>query len=121
MGAPGAGRGRGANGPLDVARAAVERLAARTGASGTDWAPGIEARARALVADGPAAEEHHREAVELLGRTAWRQHLARARLSYGEWLRRESRRVDAREQLRAAHEAFASMGAAASRSAPGTS
>ena len=88
------------SGRPDVATAAVERLAARTGASGTDWAGGTEARARALVADGAAAEHHHRRAVALLGRTRMAAQLARARLSYGEWLRREGRRVDAREQLR---------------------
>jgi DNA-binding CsgD family transcriptional regulator len=96
----------------DVARAAVERLAERTGASGTDWASGTEARARALVADGPAAEDLHLRAVELLGRTRMAAQLARARLSYGEWLRREGRRVDAREQLRCAYDVFAAMGAA---------
>ncbi len=99
------------SGLLDVARAAVDRLAEHTGASGTDWAAGTEARARALVADGPAAEDLHRRAVEMLGRTRMAAQLARARLSYGEWLRREGRRVDAREQLRDAHEAFAAMGA----------
>ena len=99
------------SGRPDVATAAVERLAARTGASGTDWAGGTEARARALVAAGPAAEHHHRRAVALLGRTRMAAQLARARLSYGEWLRREGRRVDAREQLRCAYDAFAEMGA----------
>jgi DNA-binding CsgD family transcriptional regulator/tetratricopeptide (TPR) repeat protein len=99
------------SGLVDVARAAVDRLAEHTGASGTDWATGTEARARALVAEGPAAEDLHRRAVDLLGRTRMAAQLARARLSYGEWLRREGRRVDAREQLRDAHEAFAAMGA----------
>ena len=84
---------------------------ARTGASGTDWARGVEARSRALLAEGPAAEELHREAIERLGRCRIRMHLARAQLSYGEWLRRENRRIDAREQLRRALEALTSMGA----------
>ena len=69
------------------------------------------ALARALTMDGDQAEELHREAIEWLGRCRMAAELARARLSYGEWLRRESRRVDAREQLRRAHEAFAAMGA----------
>ncbi len=99
------------SGRLEVARAGVDLLSERTGASGTAWARGTEARTRALVEDGPAAEELHRQAIEWLGQCRMRAHLARARLSYGEWLRRENRRVDAREQLRAAHDVFASMGA----------
>ena len=99
------------SGKRELARAAVERLAERTSASGTAWAKGTEARSRALVEDGERAESLYREGIEWLGRTRMAAHLARARLSYGEWLRRENRRVDARGQLRAAHEAFASMGA----------
>jgi DNA-binding CsgD family transcriptional regulator len=91
--------------------AAHERLASRTRASGTELAHGIEARSRALVSDGRAAEAGYTEAIELLGRTRLRMHLARARLLYGEWLRREGRRADAREQLRAAHELFSGFGA----------
>jgi DNA-binding CsgD family transcriptional regulator len=94
-----------------VASNAMDRLAERTRASGTAWAKGIEARSRALVEDGEAVEELYREAIEQLGRTRMAAYLARARLTYGEWLRREGRRVDAREQLRAAHDAFLSMGA----------
>jgi DNA-binding CsgD family transcriptional regulator len=90
--------------------AAHERLAPRARASATDLAHGIEARSRALVSEGPAAEAAFAEAIELLGRTRLRVHLARARLLYGEWLRREGRRVDAREQLRAAHELFSQFG-----------
>ena len=93
------------------ALAAHERLAPRARASGTDLAHGIEARSRALVSEGRAAEAAYAEAIELLGRTRLRMHLARARLLYGEWLRREGRRVDAREQLRAAHELFSGFGA----------
>jgi DNA-binding CsgD family transcriptional regulator len=99
------------SGRLDVARDAVDRLSERLRASGTEWAKGTEARSRALVEDGERAEDLHRQAIELLGQCRMAAHLARARLTYGEWLRREGRRVDAREQLRAAHDMFASMGA----------
>jgi DNA-binding CsgD family transcriptional regulator len=98
-------------GRLEVARDAVERLSERTGASGTAWAKGTEARSRALVEDGEAAEDLHRRAIEWLGQSRMAAHLARARLSYGEWLRRQGRRVDARRQLRGAYHIFASMGA----------
>jgi DNA-binding CsgD family transcriptional regulator len=97
----------------ELAAATVERLAERTRAAGTNLALGIEARVRALVSDGAAAEELFREAIDRLGRTRFGLDHARAQLLYGEWLRREQRRVDAREQLRAAHEMFASMGAQA--------
>ncbi len=93
-------------GRRELAAAALERLAERAQASGTAWARGLEARSRALV---EAREEHHVTAIEALERLA--AHRARARLGYGEWLRREGRRGDAREQLRAAHEAFDAMGA----------
>jgi DNA-binding CsgD family transcriptional regulator len=93
---------------LEQARNAVERLAAWT--SGSDWALGIEARCRALVSDGAEAERLHRQAVSLLGRTRVRVEAARAHLLYGEWLRRERRRLDAREQLRQAHDMFTAMG-----------
>ena len=88
----------------DEAAAALDRLSERTRASGTEWALGIEARSSALLSEGQAAEALYREAVERLARSRGVVHLARARLLYGEWLRRENRRVDAREQLRAAHE-----------------
>lgn len=96
----------------DPARAAdvLARLSERTGPSGTDWALGVEARSRALLSGGAAAEGHYREAVDRLGRSAVRGELARARLLYGEWLRRERRQRDARAQLRTAHESFTAMG-----------
>lgn len=97
----------------DVATAALPRLEERTRAAGTDWALGIRARSRALLSDGPAADTLYYEAIERLARSRIAVHLARAHLVYGEWLRRENRRLDAREQLRAAHEMFASMGAEA--------
>ena len=97
-------------GRSDEAAAALERLSERTQASGTDWALGIEARCRALLGDDEAA---YRESVERLARTRAAVELERSRLLYGEWLRRENRRTDARELLRAAHESFSRMGAAA--------
>ncbi|WP_433297261.1 ATP-binding protein [Pseudonocardia sp. CA-142604] len=99
------------SGATDVAADALERLSAMTQASGTDWALGVESRSRALLSEGDAAERLYREAIERLSRTAVRAELARARLLYGEWLRREGRRLDAREHLRAAHELFTAMGA----------
>jgi DNA-binding CsgD family transcriptional regulator len=96
-----------------LAADALERLSETTRASGTEWALGIEARSRALLCEGETAERLYREAIERLGRTRVRVELARARLLYGEWLRRENRRLDAREQLRTAHEMLAAMGAEA--------
>jgi len=83
---------------------------AATAPSSTDWGRGMQARCRALLSEGESAERLHREAIESLARTRRRPELARAHLLYGEWLRRESRRVDARVQLRAAHDQFASIG-----------
>jgi DNA-binding CsgD family transcriptional regulator/tetratricopeptide (TPR) repeat protein len=99
------------SGAKDAASAALDRLSVRTQASGTDWALGIEAGSRALLSDGPDAEAHYREAVERLARTRGVVYLARARLLYGEWLRRENRRVDARDQLRVAYDDFERIGA----------
>jgi DNA-binding CsgD family transcriptional regulator len=92
---------------------AFQRLSGITRACGTDWALGAEARSRALVSDGAAAENLYREAIDRFGRTRLRVDLARARLVYGEWLRRQRRIRDAREQLGSAYEIFDSAGAAA--------
>ena len=101
------------SGAHDVASAALRALEERTRAAGTDWALGIEARSRALLSDGPAAESLYREAIERLERSRIAVHLARAHLVYGEWLRRENRRLDARAQLHVAHEMLSRMGAEA--------
>jgi DNA-binding CsgD family transcriptional regulator len=94
----------------DVGLDALARLSAITRASGTDWALGLEARSRALLTAGAAAEPLYLEAIARLGRTRVRAELARAHLLYGEWLRRERRRLDAREQLRTAHGLLSTMG-----------
>jgi DNA-binding CsgD family transcriptional regulator len=101
------------NGDGDLARDALERLAGTTQPAGTDFALGIEARCRALLSHGAAAETLYREAADRLSRTRLRPELARAHLLYGEWLRRENRRVDARTQLRTAHDALDAIGMAA--------
>jgi DNA-binding CsgD family transcriptional regulator len=96
---------------LERAEIAAERLSTVAAASGTDFACGMAARSRALIADGDAADALYREAIERLSRTRMAMHVARARLSYGEWLRRNGRRIDARTELRSAHAALAAMGA----------
>ena len=93
-----------------LARDALRRLSRVTQACGTDVALGVEARSRALLSYGMAADDLYRVAIDRLGRTRLRPELARAHLLYGEWLRREGRRVDAREQLRAAHGMFTAIG-----------
>jgi DNA-binding CsgD family transcriptional regulator len=98
------------SGHNDVAADALRRLAVTTTPSGTDWALGVEARSRALLREGDTAERFYRESIERLGNTRVRIELARAHLLYGEWLRRERRRVDARAQLRIAHEMLDAMG-----------
>jgi DNA-binding CsgD family transcriptional regulator len=98
------------SGRPDLAADGLGRLSQTTAASDTDWALGVEARSRALLSDGEAAETLYRQAIEALGRTRVRVELARAHLLYGEWLRRERRRVDARDQLRTAHQLFTEFG-----------
>ncbi len=97
-------------GRTDVATDALRRLTAKARASGTDWALGTEARARALLSVGEAAERAFREAIDHLGRSGVRSELARAQLVYGEWLRRADRRQDARRELGLAHEMFTATG-----------
>lgn len=94
----------------DLATQTLEELSSLTQATDTDWGRGIEARCRALLSGAADAEAHYREAIERLDRTVIRVESARARLLYGEWLRRHGRRIDARDQLRAAHTFFADMG-----------
>jgi DNA-binding CsgD family transcriptional regulator len=101
------------SGMTEVATEAVSWISTMTRASGTRWAIGIESRCRALLADEDSAEPLYREAVDQLGRTLVRTELARAQLLYGEWLRRQGRLIDAREQLREAHAMFTAMGAEA--------
>jgi DNA-binding CsgD family transcriptional regulator len=101
------------SGVPERAAGALQRLSGIARACGTDWALGAEARSRALVSDGAAAENLYREAIGRFGRTRLRVDLGRAHLVYGEWLRRERRRRDARDQLGRADEIFDSVGAAA--------
>ncbi|MFE7836965.1 LuxR C-terminal-related transcriptional regulator [Streptomyces sp. NPDC057474] len=97
----------------EAAAAALRRLEERADAGGTDWVLGLLARSRALLCDGPAADLLYREAIERLERSRIAVHLARTHLVYGEWLRRENRRLDAREQLRTAYEMLRGFGATA--------
>ena len=101
------------SGAHEEAAAALRRLEERTNAVGTDWALGILARSRALLSEGEDAESLYREAVERLGRSRIVVQLPRTQLLYGEWLRRENRRVDAREHLRTAYETLHRFGTAA--------
>jgi DNA-binding CsgD family transcriptional regulator len=95
---------------MRLAADALDRLAGWTRAGGYEFGLGIEARARALLSEGEAAEGHYREAIGRLGRTPGRPELARAHLLYGEWLRRERRRGEAREQLRTACQLLDAIG-----------
>jgi DNA-binding CsgD family transcriptional regulator/tetratricopeptide (TPR) repeat protein len=97
-------------GDTALAARALTRLGEHTQGSDAEWALGIAARSRALLSESEDAEGLYREAIDRLDRTRLRPERARAHLLYGEWLRREGRRVDAREQLRTAHEAFAAIG-----------
>jgi DNA-binding CsgD family transcriptional regulator len=101
------------SGASDEASAALRQLSERTRAAGSQWALGVQARSAALLSDGPAADTLYQEAIDRLGRSRVAVHLARAHLVYGEWLRREQRRSEAREHLRTAHDMFGRFGAAA--------
>jgi DNA-binding CsgD family transcriptional regulator len=98
------------SGRRETAARALRQLAEITSASGTNWALGVETRSRALLSDDDTAESLYRESIKLLGRTCIRADLGRAHLLYGEWLRRQRRRVDARGQLRIAHDMLDGMG-----------
>jgi DNA-binding CsgD family transcriptional regulator len=100
------------SGDQEAGAQALGTLAERTRAAGTDWALGTEARSRALLSDCPAADDLYREAIQRLGRTRLTIQLARSYLVYGEWLRRENRRQEARDALHQAHEMFSRAGAA---------
>jgi len=97
-------------GDFTLLRTVHEWLAERTAVTRTEWSLATEARVRALLSDGDAAESAYREAIERLGRTWLRPELARAYLLYGEWLRRDGRRTEAREQVRTAHAMFTAIG-----------
>jgi hypothetical protein len=98
------------NGEPDTAAEASRRFAVIATAAGTDWALGVNARTLALLSTGATAERRYRESLDRLGRCQMRVDLARTQLVYGEWLRRANRRVDARAQLRTAHDSFSTIG-----------
>ena len=97
-------------GDVKLVRTALDWLSERTAVTPTDWSLGIEARVRAFLAEGDAAESLYRESIVRLGRTRVRAELARSHLLYGEWLRRERRRSDARAQLCTAYGMLDAMG-----------
>jgi ATP/maltotriose-dependent transcriptional regulator MalT len=97
-------------GDAGLVRAALEWVSERARMTPTDWALGIEARVRALLSSGEAADDYYRDSIGHLARTRMRSEVARAHLLYGEWLRRQGRRTDARVQLRTAHEMLDTMG-----------
>jgi DNA-binding CsgD family transcriptional regulator len=99
------------SGAHEIASVALERLVERTPSCATNWAFGMEALSRALLSDDSSAESHYSEAVDRLARSSVVINLARAHLLFGEWLRRQRRRIDAREQLRTARDMFVTMGA----------
>ena len=100
-------------GAPEEAAAALAQLEERTAVAGTSWAVGMQARSRALLSNGEEADALYRQAIDRLGRSSILVHVARAQLLYGEWLRREQRRADARAQLRRAHETLSRIGAQA--------
>jgi DNA-binding CsgD family transcriptional regulator len=95
---------------MALVRTALDWLSERTRVTPTDWVLGIEARVRALLSDGEAADRWYRESLERLGRTPIRAELGRSHLLYGEWLRRQRRRTESRDQLRTAHRMLEEMG-----------
>jgi ATP/maltotriose-dependent transcriptional regulator MalT len=95
---------------LELAHGAVDRLTEVTTPAGTDWALATQARSRAMLLDGSKAEDLYQEAIERFGRTQLKPERARTHLLYGEWLRRERNRLEAREHLRTAYELFVAMG-----------
>ncbi len=97
-------------GDTALLHAALSRMSERASASPTDWALGMAARVRAFTCGGDEADRYYRESIDRLSRTRVRVEIARSRLVYGEWLRREGRRVEAREELRVAREALLGMG-----------
>ena len=97
----------------DLAVGALQRLSEISRACGTDWALGVEARSRALLSEGEKAESRYQESIDRLSRAGLRVELARAQLLYGEWLRRQRRGRDGRDQLRIAYESLAAIGAGA--------
>ena len=101
------------SGRSERAARAIEDLGEMASAVGTDWVLGVETRCRALLADGETAEDLYRRSIDHLERTRRPVELARSHLAYGEWLRRRSRRIDARRELRAAREMFDGVGAVA--------
>jgi DNA-binding CsgD family transcriptional regulator len=101
------------SGQMGAAQAALDQLSKVAETSGTHWVRGVWARSRALVSESEAAEELYREAIDRFGRTRLRLDLARAHLMYGEWLRRENRRGDARDHLRTAYRMYTGFGAGA--------
>ena len=101
------------SGRSERAARAIEDLGEMASAVGTDWVLGVETRCRALLADGEIAEDLYRRSIAHLQRTRRPVELARSHLAYGEWLRRRSRRIDARRELRAAREMFDGVGAVA--------
>ena len=100
-------------GEAGLVKATLDWLSERTRVTRTEWVLGIEARVRALASDGQVADRCYRESIQRLGRTRVRAELARSHLLYGEWLRRQGRRTEAREQLRTAHQMLDEMGMAA--------
>ena len=97
----------------ELGAGALQRLSEISRTCGTDWALGVEARSRALLSEGKEAESRYQEAIDRLSRAGLRVELARAQLLYGEWLRRQRRGRDGRDQLRSAYESFAAIGAGA--------